>query len=41
MSPVTAFENAGGRAQRFVKLTERYADFAELTSAILNEFISR
>ena len=31
---LSAFENAGGRAQRFVKLTERYADFAELTPAI-------
>ena len=38
---LSAFENAGGRAQRFVKLTEQYADFAELTPAILNEFISR
>ncbi|MFG6324234.1 MAG: recombinase family protein [Lachnospiraceae bacterium] len=38
---LSAFENAGGRAQRFVKLTERYADFAELTPAILNEFVSK
>ena len=38
---LSAFENAGGRAQRFVKLTERYADFTELTPAILNEFISK
>ena len=38
---LSTFENAGGRAQRFVKLTERYADFAELTPAILNEFISK
>ena len=38
---LSAFENVGGRAQRFVKLTERYADFAELTPAILNEFISK
>ena len=38
---LSAFENAGGRAQRFVKLTERYADFAELPPAILNEFISK
>ena len=38
---LSAFENAGGRAHRFVKLTERYADFAELTPAILNEFISK
>ncbi len=38
---LSAFENAGGQAQRFVKLTERYADFAEITPAILNEFISR
>lgn len=38
---LSAFENAGGRAQRFVKLTERYADFAELTPVILNEFISK
>ena len=32
---------AEGRAQRFVRLTERYAAFTELTPAILNEFISR
>ena len=38
---LSAFENAGGRAQKFLKLTERYADFSELTPAILNEFISR
>ncbi len=38
---LSASLNAGGRAQRFVKLTERYADFAELTPAILGEFISR
>ena len=38
---LSASLNAGGRAQRFVKLTERYADFSELTPAILNEFISR
>ena len=34
-------ENAGGRAQKFLKLTERHAAFTELTPAILNEFISR
>jgi len=38
---LSAFENAGGRAQRFVKLPERYADFTELTPAIFNEFISK
>ena len=38
---LSVFENAEGRAQRFVRLTERYAAFTELTSAILNEFISR
>ena len=38
---LSAFENAGGRAQKFLKLTERYADFSELTPAMLNEFISR
>lgn len=38
---LSAFENAEGRAQKFVKLTERYAAFTELTPAILNEFISR
>jgi hypothetical protein len=38
---LSAFENAGGRAQKFLKLTERYAAFTELTPAILNEFISR
>ena len=35
------YENAGGRAQKFLKLTERYAAFTDLTPAILNEFISR
>ena len=38
---LSAFENAGGRAQKFLKLTERHAAFTELTPAILNEFISR
>ena len=38
---LSAFENAGGRAQKFLKLTERYAAFTDLTPAILNEFISR
>jgi len=38
---LSAFENAGERAQKFLKLTERYADFSVLTPAILNEFISR
>lgn len=38
---LSAIENAGGRAQKFLKLTERYASFNELTPAILNEFISR
>jgi DNA invertase Pin-like site-specific DNA recombinase len=38
---LSAFENADGRAQRFMKLTERYAAFTELTPAILNEFISK
>ena len=38
---LSAYENAGGRAQRFLKLTERHAAFTDLTPAILNEFISR
>ena len=38
---LSAYENAGGRAQKFLKLTERHADFTDLTPAILNEFISR
>ncbi len=38
---LSAFEDAGGRAHKFVKLIERYAAFTELTPAILNEFISR
>ena len=38
---LSEFENADGRAQRFMKLTERYAAFTELTPAILNEFISK
>ena len=37
---LSAFENAGGRAQKFVKLIDRYADFTDLTPTILNEFIS-
>ena len=36
---LSAFENAGGRAQKFVKLIDRYADFTDLTPTILNEFI--
>ena len=28
---LSAFENAGGRAQKFVKLIDRYADFTGLT----------
>ena len=40
-NPISAYENAGGRAQRFLKLTERHAAFTNLTPAILNEFISR
>ena len=38
---LSAFENAGGRAQKFVKLIDRYADFTDLTPTVLNEFISR
>ena len=38
---LSAYENAGGRTQKFLKLTERHAAFTELTPAILNEFISR
>ena len=38
---LSAFENAGRRAQKFVKLIDRYADFTDLTPTILNEFISR
>ena len=38
---IRIFENAGGRAQKFVKLIDRYADFTDLTPTILNEFISR
>ena len=38
---LSAFENADGRAQKFVKLAERYAAFSTLTPAILNEFISK
>ena len=38
---LSAYENAGGRTQKFLKLTERHAAFTDLTPAILNEFISR
>ena len=38
---LSAYENAGGRAQKFLKLTERHAAFTDLPPAILNEFISR
>ena len=32
---LSAYENAGGRAQKFLKLTERHAAFTDLTPAIL------
>ena len=32
---LSAFENAGGRAQKFVKLIDRYADFTDLTPTTL------
>ena len=38
---LSAFENADGRAQKFMKMVERYAAFTNLTPAILNEFISK
>ena len=38
---LSAYENAGGRAQKCLKLTERHAAFTDLTPAILNEFVSR
>src|SRR5699024_9724744 len=38
---LSAYENAGGRAQKVLKLTERHAAFTDLTPAILNEFINR
>jgi len=38
---LSEFENADGRAQKFMKLAERYAAFTDLTPAILNEFISK
>lgn len=38
---LSAFENADGRAQKFMKMVERYADFTNLTPAILNEFVSK
>ena len=38
---LSAFEDAGGWAHKFLKLIERYAAFTDLTPAILNEFISR
>jgi len=34
-------EDANGRAQRFIRLTQRYTDFTDLTPAILNEFIRK
>ena len=38
---LSAFENADGRAQKFMKMVERYAAFTNLTPAILNEFVSK
>ena len=38
---LSAFENADGRAQKYMKMVERYAAFTNLTPAILNEFISK
>ena len=32
---LSAYENAGGRAQKFLKLTERHAAFTELTPCLL------
>ena len=33
---LSAYENAGGRAQKFLKLTERHAAFTELTPAMVD-----
>jgi hypothetical protein len=31
----------GGRSEKFVTLAKRYADFTELTPAMLNEFVDK
>jgi DNA invertase Pin-like site-specific DNA recombinase len=40
-SEVTAFEQDGARADRFIEIVRKYTEFEELTSAMLLEFISR
>lgn len=38
---VSDYENDGARAQKFIRLTERYASFTDLSPTIINEFVER
>jgi hypothetical protein len=38
---VIRFEDGAGRADRFTELVNRYEDFEELTTSMINEFVER
>ena len=40
-SAVEKYEDDNGRAERFMKLVERYTDFEEITPAMIREFIEK
>ena len=38
---VERYEDGSGKAKRFIELVERYTDFTELTTIMLNEFVEK
>ena len=40
-SAIEKYEDDSGRAERFLKLVERYADFKEITSVMIHEFVEK
>jgi hypothetical protein len=40
-SAVEKYEDDSGRAERFMKLAERYTDFEEITPAMIREFVEK
>jgi DNA invertase Pin-like site-specific DNA recombinase len=40
-SSVERYEDGSGKAKRFIELVERYTDFAEMTTTMLNEFVEK
>jgi hypothetical protein len=40
-SAVEKYEDGDGRAERFMKLVERYVDFEEITPAMIHEFVEK